>query len=73
MKSNNEDTLRTNDDDMLIEKNEQGHDIYIFDPYNPPNKLISKEMIQNVLKKYGIDSPIYNTELYKRAFIIVLI
>ena len=69
MKSNNEDTLRTNDDDIRIEKNEQGQDIYIFDPYNPLNKLISKEMIQNVLKKYGIDTPIHNTELYKRAFI----
>lgn len=69
MKSNNDETLRTNDEDIRIEKNEQGQDIYIFDPYNSLNKLISKEMIQNVLKKYGIDTPIHNPELYKRAFI----
>ena len=27
------------DEDIRIEKNEQGQEIYIFDPYNPLNKL----------------------------------
>ena len=68
MKSN-EETVRINDEDIRIEKNEQGQDIFVFDPYNPLNKLISTENIQNILKKYGIDAPIHNAELYKRAFI----
>lgn len=68
MKSN-EETVRINDEDIRIEKNEQGQDVFVFDPYNPLNKLISTENIQNILKKYGIDAPIHNAELYKRAFI----
>lgn len=68
MKSN-EETIRINDEDIRIEKNEQGQDIFVFDPYNPLNKLISTENIQCILKKYGIDAPIHNPELYKRAFI----
>ena len=68
MKSN-EETVRINDEDIRIEKNEQGQDVFVFDPYNPLNKLISTENIHNMLKKYGIDAPIHNAELYKRAFI----
>ena len=68
MKSENE-TTRITDDDIRIEKNDKGQEIYIFDPFNPLNKLISKETIQDFLKKYGIDAPIANPELYKRAFI----
>jgi len=62
-------TTRITDDDIRIEKNEHGQEVYIFDPFNPLNKLISKETIQNFLKKYGIDAPVANPELYKRAFI----
>lgn len=68
MKSS-EETIRITDEDIRIEKNEQGQDVFIFDPYNPLNKLISTETIQSILKKYGIDAPIHNAELYKRAFI----
>ena len=57
------------DDDIRIEKNSDGLETYIFDPYNPLNKEITKDEIQQVLKKYGIDTPIYNFELYKRSFI----
>ncbi len=57
------------DDDIRIEKNSDGLETYIFDPYNPLNKEITKDEIQEVLKKYGIDTPIYNFELYKRSFI----
>ena len=31
------------DDDIRIEKNEKGEDVYILDPYNPLNKEIQKE------------------------------
>ena len=57
------------DDDIRIEHNENGQEIYVFDPYNPLNKAISKNNIESILKKYGIDAPIHNSELYKRAFI----
>jgi|TARA_B110000093_G_scaffold179016_1_gene218473 dsRNA-specific ribonuclease len=58
-----------NDDDIRIEKNSTGTDTYIFDPYNPQNKVITKTDIQIILSKYGINVPIYNELLYKRAFV----
>ena len=57
------------DDDIRVEKNAQGVDTYIFDPYNPLNKIISEKDIADMLHRYGIDAPIHNYELYKRAFI----
>jgi len=62
-------TTLIGDDDIRIEKNAQGIETYIFDPYNPLNKLITEEEIKNLLQKYGIQAPIHNYELYKRAFI----
>lgn len=57
------------DDDIRIEKNQNGSEIYIFDPYNPLNKIISIEEIQHLLQNYGINVSINNHILYKRAFI----
>jgi len=57
------------DDDIRIEKNQNGTETLIFDPYNSLNKCITQDEIQTILKKYGIDVPIYNIHLYKRAFI----
>ena len=57
------------DDDIIIEKNQNGTETYIFDPYNPLNKSIDEIDIQNILKNYGINTPIHNVNLYKRAFI----
>jgi dsRNA-specific ribonuclease len=57
------------DDDIIIEKNQNGIETYIFDPYNPLNKLITESDIQNILKNYGINTPIHNINLYKRAFV----
>ena len=57
------------EDDVRIEKNAQGVDMFVFDPYNPLNKLITVPEIEKILKTYGIDAPIHNYELYKRAFI----
>ena len=61
--------MNLQDEDIRIEKNAQGQDIYIFDPYNPLNKEITDTEIENILKRYGIDVPITNFNLYRRAFI----
>ena len=61
--------MRIIEDDVRIEQNEQGQEIYVFDPYNPLNKAISKNNIEVILKKYGIDASIHNPDIYKRAFI----
>jgi len=61
--------MNLQDEDIRIEKNAQGQDIYIFDPYNPLNKEITDGEIENILKRYGIDVPIINFHLYRRAFI----
>jgi len=58
-----------NDDDIRVEKSATGQDIYLFDPYNPLNKIITKEEIETILKKYGINVPVYNVHLYQRAFV----
>jgi dsRNA-specific ribonuclease len=57
------------DDDIRIEKNSNGVETYIFDPYNPLNKTITQTDVENILKNYGIHTPIHNWVLYKRAFI----
>jgi dsRNA-specific ribonuclease len=57
------------DEDIRVEKNSQGVDTYIFDPYNPLNKQITDKEIQQILINYGINVPIHNFELYRRAFI----
>jgi dsRNA-specific ribonuclease len=57
------------DEDIRVERNQYGVETYIFDPYNPLNKLISKNEIEKILRSYGIQAPLHNLELYKRAFI----
>ena len=57
------------DDDIRVEKNSNGSETYIFDPYNPLNKPIGENDIQHILKNYGINANIHNPELYKRAFV----
>ena len=56
------------DDDIRIEKN-NGVETLIFDPYNPLNKEIESKDIIQILKNYGINVPVHNYQLYKRAFI----
>jgi dsRNA-specific ribonuclease len=58
-----------NDDDIRIEKNANGSETLIFEPYNPLNKEIQPTEIIQVLRNYGITVPIHNFQLYKRAFI----
>ena len=53
-----------NDDDIMTTENG-----LIFNPYNPINKEITNNQIQNILTKYGINHKITNFELYRRAFI----
>ena len=57
------------DDDIRVEKNEHGKEIYIFDQYNPLNKEIEQHDIESILRTYGIFLPITNIKLYRRAFI----
>jgi len=57
------------DDDIHVEKNSNGIETYIFDPYNPLNKSIEKSEVESILKIYGVNSEIHNMNLYKRAFI----
>ena len=44
-------------------------DKLIFNPYNTDNVEITLNDVQSILKKYGINAPVHNIELYKRAFI----
>lgn len=57
------------DDDVQIIKNSNGEDIYVFDPHNPLNIEITPDEVQKVLSNYGIDVPINNFQLYRRAFV----
>jgi dsRNA-specific ribonuclease len=57
------------DEDIRVEKNVNGVETYIFDPYNPLNKVITENEIQNILSMYGINTTIFNSMLYKRAFV----
>ena len=57
------------DDDIRIEKNANGVETYVFDPYNPLNKVISENDIRNILSNYGINASIFNSKLYERAFV----
>jgi len=57
------------DDDIRVEHSANGTETYIFDPYNPLNIAIRSEDVESLLMSYGITIPIFNMELYKRAFI----
>lgn len=57
------------DDDVRVEKQSNGTELLIFDPYNPLNKEISTDDIRGILKAYGVDASTFNEKLYKRAFI----
>jgi dsRNA-specific ribonuclease len=57
------------EDDIRIEKNENGTETYIYDPYNQLNRQITELEVQEILKKYGVNAPIHNFNLYRRAFI----
>lgn len=59
----------TIDDDIRVEKNANGIETLIFEPYNPLNKEIQPTEIIKILQNYGITVPIHNFQLYKRAFI----
>ena len=56
-------------EDILIVKNINGIVTYVFDPYNPLNTVITDNEIATILSTYGITANIYNSMLYKRAFV----
>jgi len=41
----------------------------VFNPYNELNTEITLDEVQSILRKYGVNIPIYNIELFKRAFV----
>jgi len=47
----------------------QENEDMVFSPYNSSNREIKLKDIIYILKKYGINANIYNSNLYKRAFI----
>ena len=57
------------DEDIRVEKNINGIETYIFDPYNPLNTVIEDIEIKKILSNYGITANIFNSNLYKRAFV----
>ena len=48
------------DEDIRIEKNSNGVETYIFDPYNPLNNVITDSEIKTLLSTYGINANIYS-------------
>jgi dsRNA-specific ribonuclease len=62
--------LTVTDHDVRAEIDPQtGQTTYIFDPYNPLNQEITREEVEAILREHGLNVPIYNLNLYKRAFI----
>ena len=62
-------TGQNNDDDVGIIKNDKGEDVFVFDPYNTLNNEITQKDVEGILSSYGIDVPIHNFQLYRRAFV----
>jgi dsRNA-specific ribonuclease len=62
-------SLQNNDDDMRIVKNDKGEDVFVFDPHNPLNIEITQKEVEGILSSYGINVPINNFQLYRRAFV----
>ena len=47
VKTSSERNTMNLDDDIHVEKNQHGQDVYVFDPYNPLNTPITKNDIAN--------------------------
>ena len=56
--------LIQHDDDIQKEDED-----LVFNPYNSLNREITKRDIEVILKRYGINTPIFNFYLYRRAFV----
>jgi dsRNA-specific ribonuclease len=63
-----EEILKTLLQDGDIHKDKDSEEL-IFNPFNSNNKEINENVIQTILKKYGVKGKIHNINLYKRAFI----
>jgi dsRNA-specific ribonuclease len=57
------------DEDLTLITREDGTEYYRYHPYNPVNVQITDKDILGILKSYGINVPIRNYALYRRAFI----
>jgi len=60
---------------MATDKIAQEDDVYsteeglVFNPYNTQNREITLSEVQSILREYGVDAPVNNLDLYKRAFV----
>jgi len=61
--------ILTHEEDIHLVKQANGTETYVFDPYNSLNKVIGERDIQEILSRYGVRAPIYNIQLYQRAFV----
>ena len=59
---------RMAEEDICIE-HINGVDVLVYDPYNPVNREITQSVVQDLLATYGIQTPIHNFNLYRRAFV----
>ena len=56
-------------DDIHVCRNADGKEVFVFDPYNPLNQEITADEVQSVLRRYGLDIPVTNLALFRRAFV----
>ena len=69
MNSDNEkDELKSIIQEGDVHKTNNGEKL-VFNPFNPNNKEITKNIVESILSKYGINKSITNVNLYKRAFV----
>ena len=48
---------------------QNGKENFVFDPYNSLNKEITTDEVISLLRSHGVNVPIHNFNLYKRAFV----
>jgi hypothetical protein len=51
------------EEDVHVTKNATGQDIFVFDPFNETNTEITREIVESILKTYGIYAPKSNLNL----------
>jgi dsRNA-specific ribonuclease len=56
-------------DDVVVNIAPGGVETYVFDPYNPINTEITPGELSGLLLAYGIQIPVFNHNMYRRAFV----
>lgn len=66
---NSDDETEDSPNNIINDDNIISSEELVFNPYNPLNKEIAIDNVQELLSRYGIFAKPFNMELYKRAFI----